>query len=114
MRAVKHRNMLAQVGLFIITLGIYGFYWFYVTADEMKGITNDETANPTLWTVLLFIPFLDVYALYRYSSLFQDASSESLNRWILFILWLVFAPAVWFIVQTDLNKKAIIPAAQPA
>jgi hypothetical protein len=29
-----------------------------------------------------------------------------MNHWILFILWIVFCPAVWFIVQTDLNRKA--------
>jgi hypothetical protein len=29
-----------------------------------------------------------------------------MNRWVLFLLVLVFMPAVWFIVQTELNKRA--------
>ena len=28
---IKYRNMVVQVILFIITLGIYGIYWFYST-----------------------------------------------------------------------------------
>ena len=31
----KKRNMAMQVLLMIITLGIYGIYWFYVTTSEM-------------------------------------------------------------------------------
>jgi hypothetical protein len=108
MQGVKYRNMLGQVGLFIITLGIYGIYWFYVTADEMKYLAKDDAASPALWTVLLFLPFINFYSIYKYSELFQKISGESLNRWILFLLWIVFSPAVWFIVQVELNKKATI------
>ena len=32
---VKQRNMGMQVLLMVITLGIYGIYWFYVTSKEM-------------------------------------------------------------------------------
>lgn len=28
---IKYRNMFVQVILYLITLGIYGLYWFYVT-----------------------------------------------------------------------------------
>jgi len=38
--------------------------------------------------------------------LFEDVADDHMNKWILFILWIVFCPAVWFIVQMDLNKKA--------
>lgn len=86
--------MWGQVGLFIITLGIYGIYWFYQTAKEMKGIAADLAASPSLWTVLLFVPIANIYAMYKYSELFQKISSESLNRWIVFLLWMVFSPAV--------------------
>ena len=105
---VKRRDMLVQVFLFIITCGIYSIYWFYQTACEMKALENDPEVSPALWTVLLFIPFANFYAHYKYSELFEDVSDEHFNRWILFILGIVFIPAVWFIVQTDLNKKAEI------
>jgi hypothetical protein len=106
MEGVKYRDMLVQVGLFIITIGIYGIYWFYVTATELKYLAKDSSASPALWTVLLFIPFGCFYSFYKYSEIYQKVSSDSLNQWILFLLWIVFSPAVWFIVQVELNKKA--------
>ena len=108
---VKKRNMWAQVGLVIVTLGIYCIYWFYQTASEMKYLTNDAEASPGLWTVLLFIPFGAIYSHYKYGQLFEKASSEKFNRWIIFLLWFVFAPAVWFIVQTELNRRTQASAA---
>lgn len=103
---VKKRNMVAQVFLVIITCGIYAIYWFYQTALELKGIANDPEASPGLWTVLLFIPFGAFYSYYKYGELYEKVSTDKMNRWLLFVLWLVFSPAVWFIVQTDLNKRA--------
>jgi hypothetical protein len=103
---VKRRDMVVQVLLFIITCGIYGIYWFYQTAVEMKNLANDTDASPGLWTVLLFIPLIGFYSHYKYSDLYEEIASDHLNRWILFILWIVFCPAVWFIVQTELNRKA--------
>ena len=104
--AVKRRDMLVQVVLFIITFGIYGVYWFYQTTEEMANLANDPDASPGLWTLLLFSPFLNFYSWYKYSDLFEDVSDDAFNMWILFVLWIVFPFAVWFIVQTDLNRKA--------
>jgi len=105
---VKYRNMWAQVGLMIITIGIYALYWFYVTATEMKYLAKDENASPGLWLVLMFIPFGAFYSHYKYGELYEKVADDNLSRWILFILWIIFSPAVWFIVQTELNKKATI------
>lgn len=103
---VKKRNMIAQVFLMIITLGIYSIYWFYQTCTELKGLANDAAASPGLWTVLLFIPLANIFAIYKYAELYEKASSDKMNKWIVFLLYLVFSPAVWFIVQTELNKRA--------
>ncbi|MFN0057915.1 MAG: DUF4234 domain-containing protein [Planctomycetota bacterium] len=103
---VKRRELIIQILLFIVTLGIYAIYWFYQTATELKGVANDESASPGLWTFLLFIPFGAIYSYYKYSEVFEKVSTEKINKWLLFVLWIVFSPAVWFIVQTDLNKRA--------
>ena len=103
---VKDRDMLVQVILFIITFGIYGIYWFYQTANEMMDLAADPDASPALWTFLLLLPPLTLYAHYKYAELFEDIADDHMNKWILFILWIVFPPAVWFIVQSDLNRKA--------
>jgi cytochrome bd-type quinol oxidase subunit 2 len=97
---------MVQVILFIITFGIYGAYWFYQTTVEMKNLDSADEVSPGLWTVLLFIPIVNFYVHYKYSELYEDVADDHLNKWILFILWIVFCPAVWFIVQTELNKKA--------
>jgi hypothetical protein len=104
---IKYRDMWVQVFIFVITLGIYGIYWFYQTAVELAFLANDHDAEPTLWTVLLIIPFGAIYSCYKYAQLYEKASSDKLNLWILFILWIVFSPAVWFIVQNELNKRAV-------
>lgn len=103
---IKYRNMLAQVILTIITLGIYVLYWFYQISMEMKDATNDTQASPALWVVLFFIPFGGFYSMYKFSELYEKFSTEHFNKWLLFVLYIVFSPAVWFIVQTDLNRRA--------
>jgi hypothetical protein len=103
---VKYREMPVQVVLMIVTLGLYSIYWFYQTALELKAITADSDAAPALWTVLLFIPFGAIYSFYKYGEIYEAASDPRMDRWIIFLLWIVFSPAVWFIVQTDLNRRA--------
>lgn len=103
---VKKRNMAAQVFLMIITLGIYAIYWYYQTATELKGLANDQAASPGLWTFLLFIPLANIFSIYKYSELYEKVASDKMNKWLVFVIYLVFSPAVWFIVQTELNKRA--------
>lgn len=103
---IKKRNMLAQVGLMIITFGIYSIYWFYQISTEMKYVAKDNEASPGLWTFLLFIPFANFWSYYKFSELYEKISSDKFNKWLLFVLWIVFSPAVWFIVQSEMNKKA--------
>ena len=42
---IKYRNMLVQVILSIITLGIYGIYWYYVTFNEL-WVANGKDEDP--------------------------------------------------------------------
>ncbi len=107
---IKNRNMAVQILLVIVTFGLYTIYWFYQTANELKSIAKDDAASPALWTVLLFIPFGAFYSYYKYGEIYEKASAEQFNRWLLFVLYLVFTPAVWFIVQTDLNRRATAQA----
>lgn len=103
---IKKRNMLGQVGLMFITFGIYSIYWFYKISEEMKYVGKDMQASPGLWTVLLFVPFAGLWSYYKFSELYEKVSSDHFNKWILWLLWVVFAPVVWFIVQSEMNKKA--------
>ena len=109
MSEVKYRNMFVQLILVLVTFGFYAFYWFYQTCTELKSVAKDPEAAPTLWTVLLFIPFGTIYSFYKQAELYEKVCSEKLNKWVIFLLWLVFPPAVWFLVQNDLNKVAQKP-----
>ena len=59
---IKQRNMGMQVLLMIITLGIYGIYWFYVTSKEMVEYKRLD-GSPGLWTVLSLSSLLPIYML---------------------------------------------------
>ncbi|MEQ1722704.1 MAG: DUF4234 domain-containing protein [Pseudobdellovibrio sp.] len=111
MNQVKNRNMGLQVLLVIVTFGIYIIYWFYQTATELKAVTKNAEAAPTLWTILLFIPIGNIYSYFMYSELYEKVCSEKINKWILLVLWIFFSPAIWFLVQRDLNRIAVQPAA---
>ena len=105
---VKYRNMWVQVLLIIATIGMYGLYWFYATANDMANYFKREEPV-VLWTVLLFVPFVSFYSYYKYSELFEELSPD-MNRWILLLLWTFFPPAVWALVQIKLNKLALSSA----
>jgi hypothetical protein len=98
--------MIVQVLLMIITFGLYLVYWFYVTCQELVGLSDDASVSPGLFTILLFVPIANLYAWYKYAELYETVSRDHMNRWVLFLLALVFMPALWFIVQSELNKRA--------
>jgi len=102
---IERRNMAMQVVLFIITLGIYAIYWFYVTSREMVEYKK-LTGSPAVWTLLMFVPLINLYSYYKHGEAVEALTDGTINKWIMFILWIVFSPAVWFITQTELNKRA--------
>ena len=88
---IKKRNMAMQVLLMIVTLGIYGIYWFYVTTSEMvehKGLKG----SPALWTLLYLIPILDLYSFYKHGEALEALTEGSINKWIILVLWVLFSP----------------------
>ena len=102
---IKHRNMVMQVILFIITLGIYGIYWFYATLKELHQ-ANGNNAGAGGWTVLAIIPIANLFALWHHSHQYAQFIDGKYPGIAIFILWLVFGPAAWFLVQLDLNRAA--------
>ena len=109
---IKKRNMVMQVVLMVVTLGIYAIYWFYSTLKELH-IANGKDEGAGMWTIFLFLPILNYFAMWHYSSEYTAFATEKYPALLLFIAWLVFLPIVWFLVQTDLNKAAD-GAGQPA
>ena len=102
---IKYRNMVTQVILVIVTFGIYALYWFYVTLDELHK-ANGNSEGSGLWTILSLIPFIQYFAYWHYANAYTEFVDEKYPALVIFIIWVVFSPAVWFLVQSDLNKAA--------
>ncbi len=102
---IKNRNLAVQILLTIVTLGIYAIYWYYVSYSEMNEYRN-LGENPVIWTILLFIPILGFISMYKHAEAVEALTEGSINKLLLFILWLVFSPAAWLITQLELNKRA--------
>jgi hypothetical protein len=103
---IKYRNMFIQVILYVITLGIYGLYWFYVTFNEMSTANGKTEDTGCLWTFLLLIPIASLFSLWKHSMEYAEFVDNKYPGIAVFILWILFAPAVWFLVQLDLNRAA--------
>ena len=102
---VKRRNPMTQIVLFIVTFGIYGIYWFYVTSREMVEYKK-LGGSPGLWTVLLFVPFGALYSYWKHAQALEALTDERYPRLLVWVIWLFLSPAVWAITQIELNKLA--------
>ncbi len=107
---IKNRNMIMQVVLMIVTLGIYGIYWFYSTLKELHIANGKEDAGEVLWTILAFIPIAWWFAQWHYSKECAAFTSDKYPTFLMFLLWVFFWPAVWLLTQLELNKASTAPA----
>lgn len=104
---IKYRNMFLQPILVIITLGIYGIYWFHVTLGELQRANNrGPEAGHWKWTIFFCIPLIDFFSFWRYAGEYSYFVRDKYPRALIFVLWILFFPAVWFMVQLDLNRAA--------
>lgn len=105
---IKFRNMWVRVLYFILTLGLYGIYWYFVTLEELQ-VSNGKEKSGCLMTILLFVPIISLVAYWKHSFEYAEFVDDKFPGIAIFILWLVFSPVVWFLVQTDLNRAAHHP-----
>ena len=62
------RSPLAVIGLTVVTLFIYGFWWYWKTNDDARRYLRDDTIKPgmallaiTLGAILIVPPFVSLY-----------------------------------------------------
>jgi hypothetical protein len=112
--------------LFIVTLGFYGWYWIYVTEEEMKQHTGDGIGGVlglVIWIiispVMAFVVPSEVHNMYA-----KDGQQPPVSGWTglwLFPFGVLIVPAiVWFVkVQGALNRywegksQTAAPAVEP-
>jgi len=92
-----------QAALAIVTLGLYGLYWWYDTNEQFDGGTSADL-NPLVQTVLFVIPPLNLYAIWKYAGAAEEVAGQSAI--VLSLLFVVFPPAGWYLVQTGINGVA--------
>lgn len=112
----KLRNPWGVVGLLLITLGIYGIFWWYFVNREMRDYGQasgyDLGQNPTNSALALFpggliiVPSLVSYwrGTKRAQAAQRLAGVPPLSGWIALILFLVLSIAYPPYIQSELNK----------
>jgi hypothetical protein len=106
---VKRRSLLFQFIVYFLTFGLYSLYWYYVTLDEMTRLEGNRTET-LLWTILMIIPILNFFAMWKHSSAADEAFNKSYPAILLWVLWIFVSPVVWVLVQIELNRIAGTPS----
>ncbi|MBN4064619.1 DUF4234 domain-containing protein [Dehalococcoides mccartyi] len=109
---VKRRSMVFQVIVYILTFGLYSFYWYYSTLDEMTKL-NGQRTEALLWTVLMFIPLANLFAMWKHAAAADLAFEKTYPTMLLWVLWIFVTPAVWILLQIELNRIAGTPFPDP-
>lgn len=94
--AFERGSLGKQVVLCVITFGLYGLYWMYKTAEQLDEGT-DEDLNP----ILAIVPFYGWWIVANAAEAVTDQDGI-----ILFVLFVVFGPASWFLIQSGINEIA--------
>ena len=115
----KIRNPLGVLGLGLITLGIYHFFWWYFANREMAdyGQANgvDLGDNPvlsvlavTLGALIIIPPFVSLWRTLRRIERAQNHALGSNNIGVILLFILAFIPLVNLVVlpimQSNLNQ----------
>ena len=118
-QGAKIRNIFVVVILLIVTLGIYGIFWWYFVNREMADLgrsrqTNELGTSPgtsvlaiTLGAFVIVPAILSLIGTFKRVQATQRLTgrTEVLNGWIALILLLVVAPAFYAYLQSGLNSS---------
>lgn len=107
--AFQQRSLGKQVLFFIVTLGLYGLYWWYTTLNQLNDGTSAEF-NPMMrllgllaGVTVILIP-VSLYVLWKTCNDAEAVSSQS--GVVLFIVFLFISPLGWYWVQSGINEVA--------
>lgn len=121
----KRREPLGVLGLSVITIGIYGFYWYYKINDEIRRFEKDETVRPgiallalTLGWLIIVPPFISVYNTSLHISRMQERTGvrQQISPALNVVLLLGISIGVGIYSQEHLNRvwDAAKPTAPPS
>jgi hypothetical protein len=117
------RDPLGVLGLSIITIGIYWFYWYYKINDEIRRFERDDTVRPgmallavTLGWLIIVPPFISVYntSLHIVRMEQRTGIQQQLSPALNVILLLVVSVGIGIYSQEHLNRVWEAARAMPA
>ena len=123
----KIRNPLGVIGLSIITLGIYGIFWYYYANKELaeigKAHNSDECGDSpgtsvlavTLGAFIIVPAFVSAYKFCQRLSAAERLSGAApgMEPGLLFVLYVFISPVASYIAQANLNKVLQAQASGP-
>lgn len=94
--------------LAIATLGIYLIYWFAKTKDEINSIGGRIPS-----AIFYVIPIINLWWLYVYAKNFSRyvRMRRTISSYLTYFMIVLIWPVGLYVVQTNLNKIAIIEGA---
>ena len=109
---MKKRNIALCVILTIVTLGIYGLYWFVQITNDVNKLANPEKKTSGGAALLLTIITCNIYGFYwayKMGGLLDKAQTDrgmpAQNRAVVYlILELIIAPVGWILMQNTINS----------
>ena len=122
----KIRNPLGVVGLTIITLGIYGIFWYYFVNKEMASFgaakNTDELGDSpgtsvlaiTLGALVIVPAFVSIYHSWQRLNAGERLTSLSgMEAGLGLLLWIFISPIGFYIFQSNWNKVLQAQASAP-
>jgi uncharacterized membrane protein len=107
------RNPLGVLGLTLITLGIYGLYWYYKANEEIKNFTKDETISPVR-SLMAFIfgwliivpPFIAAYNTAKHVQEMEQGAGvqQQIEPALAVIFLILISIVIGLYVQEHLNR----------
>ena len=102
---IKHRSLGMQVLLVIVTLGVYGIYWYYIAFAQMLAHQRED-GSAGMQTFLLFVPIAGIFAIWKFGGLVEGVTNRRYSQGKMFLIFVFLGPVGWWITQTELNKLA--------
>jgi heme/copper-type cytochrome/quinol oxidase subunit 2 len=112
----KIRNPIVVAVLIVVTLGIYGVFWWYFVnrelADYGRAKGTEELGDSPLKSTLAVFPgaliivpliWTSVTTFKRVQAAQRIAGQTPINGWLGFLLYIVFTPAFDAYMQSGLN-----------
>jgi hypothetical protein len=107
------RNPLGVAGLTLITLGIYGFYWWWKINDELRTALRDDSISPTRslmamlfgW-IIIVPPFIAAWNTATHVMEYETrvGVTQALEPVLVLVIMVVLAIANGVYLQEHLNR----------